>query len=173
MYTTIYIIYICICILLYILYYYIYYTWGLANFTQYNIPLRALAMVRSWITGLCGRRSLDSRFISAIVRRQFYNLIMSSTQSRMGSSPRTWLAPPRGLSAILPWNYTFCSRSVYAYSFSNRQIIFMDIFKGVDNPFVLFQRDLVSGWHSLTLVQYCTCTCISQTALRSKIFLLL
>ena len=48
----------------------------------------------------------------------------------------------------------------------------MDIFKGEDNPFVLFQRDLVSGWHSLTLVQYCTCTCISQTALRSKIFLL-
>ena len=83
----------------------------------------------------------------------------------MVSSTRTWLAPPRRSFSYpsfsdVAWNYTSCSRSVYSYSFSNRQIIFMDIFKGADNPFALFQRDSVSGWHSLTLVQYCTCTCI-------------
>ena len=74
---------------------------GLANFTRYNIPSSVLANVRSWIVGFLGRRCLNSWFICASVSRQF-SFKMSFRQFLISSSTRTWFAPPRGLSAILP-----------------------------------------------------------------------
>ena len=121
---------------------------GLANFTRYNISSSVLATVRSWIAGFLGRRCLNSWFICASVSRQF-SFIMSFRHSSFHHllghdllllvvSPRSFPLRDPSLSQV-PCNDTSCRRPVHSDCSGYRQIIFTNIFEGLNNSFVAVQ----------------------------------